>query len=233
MLTCPLYCQLPWRLSSSSCGHNGVFRRAGDAEARSAAGQAIDSTGGTGRPRALLALGKTKATSCLYETQASPSPARIHRRLIEMLATRSPGALHEAAGPRARVAIRVARPVAGSRRGSAQRCNAIVPGPMPTEVDAVVIGAGLAGLSAANELQKKNVGKVLLLESSDAPGGRVRSDVVDGFILDRCVEDEDAIGGSKVQTARSRATGPCMSAALSAITPGVVPAPRMRMVATP
>jgi hypothetical protein len=48
----------------------------------------------------------------------------------------------------------------------------------------VVIGAGLAGLNAAITLQ--NAGhEVLVLEASDRAGGRVASDVVDGFILDR------------------------------------------------
>ena len=48
----------------------------------------------------------------------------------------------------------------------------------------VVIGAGLAGLNAAITLQ--NAGhEVLVLEASDRAGGRVTSDVVDGFILDR------------------------------------------------
>lgn len=51
-----------------------------------------------------------------------------------------------------------------------------------TEV--VVIGAGLAGLSCALTLQGADV-PVTLLEASDAPGGRVRTDVVEGFRLDR------------------------------------------------
>ncbi|MGJ8723690.1 MAG: NAD(P)/FAD-dependent oxidoreductase [Roseibacillus sp.] len=50
--------------------------------------------------------------------------------------------------------------------------------------DAVIIGAGLSGLSCALELQKHKK-KVLILESSDGPGGRVRTDEVDGFLLDR------------------------------------------------
>jgi phytoene dehydrogenase-like protein len=50
--------------------------------------------------------------------------------------------------------------------------------------DAVVVGAGLAGLSCALELQRRGV-TTTILEASDAPGGRVRTDTVDGFLLDR------------------------------------------------
>lgn len=49
---------------------------------------------------------------------------------------------------------------------------------------AIVVGAGVAGLSAATDLAKAGV-SVTLLESSDDVGGRVRSDKVNGFILDR------------------------------------------------
>jgi phytoene dehydrogenase-like protein len=48
----------------------------------------------------------------------------------------------------------------------------------------VVIGAGLAGLSCAWSLEAAGV-SVTLLEASDAPGGRVRTDMVNGFHLDR------------------------------------------------
>lgn len=55
---------------------------------------------------------------------------------------------------------------------------------IPEKVDVVVVGAGLAGLSAARVLQR--VGrKVVLVEASDGVGGRVRTDVVHGFRLDR------------------------------------------------
>jgi len=48
----------------------------------------------------------------------------------------------------------------------------------------IVIGGGLAGLSAAITLQSEGV-SVTVLESSDRPGGRVTSDLIDGFICDR------------------------------------------------
>jgi phytoene dehydrogenase-like protein len=48
----------------------------------------------------------------------------------------------------------------------------------------VVIGAGLAGLTAALHLERRGV-EVTILEAADDVGGRVRTDVVDGFLLDR------------------------------------------------
>lgn len=48
----------------------------------------------------------------------------------------------------------------------------------------LVVGAGLAGLAAAIHLNSHNI-PFLLLEASDAVGGRVRTDSVDGFLLDR------------------------------------------------
>ena len=50
--------------------------------------------------------------------------------------------------------------------------------------DALVVGAGLAGLSCAVRLEAAGA-SVRLLEREDAPGGRIRTDVVDGFRLDR------------------------------------------------
>lgn len=53
-----------------------------------------------------------------------------------------------------------------------------------TETDVVVAGAGLAGLAAARTLQEAGC-RVQVLEAGDDVGGRVRTDVVDGFRLDR------------------------------------------------
>ncbi len=50
--------------------------------------------------------------------------------------------------------------------------------------DVVIVGAGLAGLCCARELVQRGVGCVLL-EASDGVGGRMRTDLVDGFRLDR------------------------------------------------
>ncbi len=48
----------------------------------------------------------------------------------------------------------------------------------------VIVGAGLAGLACATTLHRHGV-DVLVLEASDRVGGRVRTDEIDGFLLDR------------------------------------------------
>ncbi len=48
----------------------------------------------------------------------------------------------------------------------------------------VIIGAGMAGLTCANYLHQRGR-DVLVLDAQNAPGGRVRTDVVNGFRLDR------------------------------------------------
>ena len=51
-------------------------------------------------------------------------------------------------------------------------------------VDVVIVGAGLAGLCCAQDLTRAGI-ECRILESSDGVGGRVRTDQVDGFRLDR------------------------------------------------
>ena len=54
----------------------------------------------------------------------------------------------------------------------------------PDRVDVLVVGAGLSGLSAARLLEQGGV-DVHVLDAADAVGGRIRTDEVDGFLLDR------------------------------------------------
>ncbi len=50
--------------------------------------------------------------------------------------------------------------------------------------DVLIVGAGLAGLACARRLAGNGL-RVRLVDAADAPGGRVRTDLVDGFRLDR------------------------------------------------
>jgi phytoene dehydrogenase-like protein len=52
------------------------------------------------------------------------------------------------------------------------------------EYDSIIIGAGLSGLACALKLQE-NGQRPLVLEKETAPGGRVRTDEKEGFLLDR------------------------------------------------
>ena len=52
------------------------------------------------------------------------------------------------------------------------------------DADVLVVGAGLAGLVCAREVASAGL-RPLVLEASDGVGGRVRTDIVDGFRLDR------------------------------------------------
>lgn len=59
-----------------------------------------------------------------------------------------------------------------------------MPTPRTPDADVIVVGAGLAGLVVARTLT--DAGRhVLVLEASDGVGGRVRTDDVDGYLLDR------------------------------------------------
>jgi len=48
----------------------------------------------------------------------------------------------------------------------------------------VVIGAGLAGMNAAIQIQKAGR-EVVVLEAGERAGGRMQSDLIDGFTCDR------------------------------------------------
>ena len=50
--------------------------------------------------------------------------------------------------------------------------------------DVCIVGAGLAGLACARYLTRSGI-ETLILEASDGVGGRIRTDVIDGFRLDR------------------------------------------------
>ena len=50
--------------------------------------------------------------------------------------------------------------------------------------DAIIVGSGLAGLSCAKHLARQGF-SFLIVEAEDAVGGRVRSDYINGYTLDR------------------------------------------------
>lgn len=55
---------------------------------------------------------------------------------------------------------------------------------MNENTNVVIVGAGIAGISCARHLLKQGI-RPLILEASDAVGGRMRSDNEQGYVLDR------------------------------------------------
>ena len=53
------------------------------------------------------------------------------------------------------------------------------------KAEVLIIGAGAAGLACADELYRSGVSDIVILEASDDVGGRIRTDQVDGYLLDR------------------------------------------------
>ena len=52
------------------------------------------------------------------------------------------------------------------------------------KADVAIVGGGLAGLACARSLTRRGL-HALVLEAGDAVGGRVRTDHVDGYTMDR------------------------------------------------
>ncbi|VVA97017.1 unnamed protein product [Arabis nemorensis] len=71
-----------------------------------------------------------------------------------------------------------------SRRFSGARSSSEEPNRRKNQTGVIIIGAGLAGLAAATRLTSERI-PFLLLEASDGVGGRVRTDIIDGYFLDR------------------------------------------------
>jgi len=53
-----------------------------------------------------------------------------------------------------------------------------------SQPDVLIVGAGLAGLCCARKLEAEGI-RCAIIEASDGIGGRVRTDEVEGFLLDR------------------------------------------------
>ena len=75
------------------------------------------------------------------------------------------------------------------------------------EADVLVVGAGLAGLACARRLAGAGL-EVRVVEASDGVGGRMRTDVVDGFRLDRGFQVLNTGYPEARRSARPRGAGP-------------------------
>ena len=53
-----------------------------------------------------------------------------------------------------------------------------------SNTEVIIVGAGLAGLSCARRLMEANI-PFVILEADERIGGRLKTDTVDGFLLDR------------------------------------------------
>ena len=83
------------------------------------------------------------------------------------------------AAVRMRSALRSRRGRSASLGGAlASRCEA-----WRGDEDVVIVGAGMAGMACALELKERGI-PFTVVEAAQEPGGRVRTDEVDGFLLD-------------------------------------------------
>ncbi len=88
--------------------------------------------------------------------------------------------LRIAAIGRARVCAPVSTNVARFNGVLGSRCSAEL---WRAEEDVVIVGAGVAGMACALELKERGI-PFTILEAAPEPGGRVRTDEVEGFLLD-------------------------------------------------
>ncbi|KAI7843455.1 hypothetical protein COHA_002933 [Chlorella ohadii] len=86
--------------------------------------------------------------------------------------------------PAARLPRRPFTQASSPQQRAARRSAVVRAAAQQGQADVVVVGAGVAGLHAAAKLHEAGV-PVQLLEASDGVGGRVRTDEVEGFLLDR------------------------------------------------
>jgi phytoene dehydrogenase-like protein len=56
--------------------------------------------------------------------------------------------------------------------------------PVHSNSDVIIVGGGIAGLACARRLQKHGI-SFQIIEASDGVGGRIRTDLAHGFLLDR------------------------------------------------
>ena len=99
-------------------------------------------------------------------------PRFLRRTALKRRTTVQQSRCAQARGRRVRSPCTICKAGSNSNGGSA------------TADEVLIVGAGVAGLSCGLRLQKAGV-PFSVLEASDGVGGRVRSDKVDGFILDR------------------------------------------------
>ena len=55
---------------------------------------------------------------------------------------------------------------------------------MNKKIDIAIVGAGLAGLSCAKQLEEKENFNITIFEKDNRIGGRIKTDIIDGFTLD-------------------------------------------------
>ncbi|KAA8498113.1 Protoporphyrinogen oxidase 2, chloroplastic/mitochondrial [Porphyridium purpureum] len=110
---------------------------------------------------------------------AAPPTPMLQRASAADVAHRCDGRAAPSRRPRQARRASARRGIAGRVKAESTRSSGA-----SGDADVIIVGAGMAGLAAAKRLAQASK-NVLVLEASDGVGGRVRSDLVDGFVLDR------------------------------------------------